>query len=115
MTTSILNSSYSHVSIAIDYIDGLQRQLHKDDKMIKDQSQHIDRLDAQIKDLTQQVQRGQRPASYQTPPSASSHSHSPLGFSNHYGNGDAGAEPPRTLPPLMNGAMQGVQYNDDRR
>jgi hypothetical protein len=103
--------------IAIEYIGSLQHQLRKDEKTIKDLHQHVNQLESHVKELTLQVQR-QQPSSYQTPPSAVSHSHSPLGFSNHYGNGDTAAEPPRTLPPLMNGvngAMQGVQYADDRR
>lgn len=107
---------HANISSAIEYIDSLKNQLYKNEKAIKEQNQHIDQLEAHIKDLSQQVHRGQQPSSYQTPPSAVSHSQSPLGFTTHYGNGDTGAEPPRTLPPLTNGnAMQGVQYADDRR
>lgn len=65
-----------------------------------------------MKEMMQQLQKVQQggAASYETPPNQIT----PM-FGNHnqYGNG---AEPPRTLPPLMNGvAMQGVQYQDDRR
>lgn len=78
------------------------------------QRQQIADQDLQIKELTAQLQRLHQQGAYQTPPSAVSHS--PIGFGNHYTNGiETNADPPRTLPPLLNGAMQGVQYSDDRR
>lgn len=73
--------------------------------------QHND-MDIRMKEMMQQLQKIQQagPGSYENPPNTIS----PM-FGNHnqYSNG---VEPPRTLPPLMNGvAMQGVQYGDDRR
>lgn len=68
-------------------------------------------MTAQIQRLQQQQQQ-QGPASYDTPPPSGI----PSLFGNHASQYSNGQEPPRTLPPLMNGvAMQGVQYADERR
>jgi hypothetical protein len=100
--------------IAIDHIQSLENKLNHYRLENEKQRQQMDHMDGQIKDLTQQLQHLHSQGPYQTPPNALSPS--PLGFGNHYGNGmETSAEPPRTLPPLMNGAMQGVQYSDERR
>jgi hypothetical protein len=66
----------------------------------------------QLEKLSQQVNRFQQQQSQ-----GSYDGSSGPGFSGHFSQKPA--EPPRTLPPLMNGAgpsaMQGIQYSDDRR
>ena len=66
--------------------------------------------------MAQQLQRLQQigHGPYDAPPNMMPQSNQ---FSGHYNNGVGNAaDPPRTLPPLMNGiAMQGVQYSDERR
>lgn len=67
---------------------------------------------AQLEKLSQQVHRLQQQHSQGAYEGQSASS-----FNNHFPQNHA--EPPRTLPPLMNGsgplAMQGIQYSDDRR
>jgi hypothetical protein len=66
---------------------------------------HLEKLGQQLSRHQQQQNQG----SYEGPSG-------PV-FGNHFPPNPA--EPPRTLPPLMNcsgpSAMQGIQYSDDRR
>lgn len=98
---------------AIDYITGLENA-------VKQQRLDADKKDRQMQDMehklqhmSEQIQRLQHQGSYAAPPP---NALPPSQYGTHYANGaDSSNEPPRTLPPLMNGAMQGVQYADDRR
>ena len=68
-------------------------------------------MEMKLQQMNEQLQRLQHQGNYPAPPNALPQS--PYG--QHFSNGiDGSGEPQRTLPPLMNGAMQGVQY-DDRR
>lgn len=103
------------VVAAIDYINGLEQQI-KTQRLDSDKQRHqIHDLELQMKEMSQQLQRMQHANSYPTP--AKSLPQSPLGYGQPYTNGiDKSNDVPRTLPPIMNGAMQGVQYSsDDRR
>lgn len=99
---------------AIDYITHLE-STHKSmrnelqelrQRDIERQGQ-LEKLGQQISRFQQQQQQNQ--GTYEGPPG-------PV-FGGHFPQN--APEPPRTLPPLMNGtgpsAMQGIQYSDDRR
>jgi hypothetical protein len=100
---------------AIEYITSLETQNGKYQRDTDRMTQQLAEMDVRMKETTGQLQRLQQQqgsASYDTPP--------PNGIPSMFGNNgnqySNGQEPPRTLPPLMNGvAMQGVQYADERR
>jgi hypothetical protein len=91
---------------AIDYITQLESQNSKyRAELDRVTSQHAE-MEHRMKTLEQQLQRANGASAhdaYASPPNAIS----PMFSGSH-------SEVPRTLPPLVNGAMQGVQY-DDRR
>jgi hypothetical protein len=97
---------------AIDYISQLEGSRQSMRSELAELRQRDIERQAQLVKLEQQLihfQRQQSSGGYDTS--------SGPGFSNHYPQHPV--EPPRTLPPLMNGtgptAMQGIQYSEDRR
>jgi hypothetical protein len=101
-------------SAAIDYINGLEQQIKTQRVDSEKQRRQIHEMEMQLKEMSQQIQRMQHSASYPTP--TKSLSQSPLNYGQPYTNGiDKSNDAPRTLPPIMNGAMQGVQYNNEER
>ena len=100
--------------LAIDYITSLETQV-KQQRLDSDKQRHqLQDMEHKMQQMNEQLQRLQHQGSYPPPPTAMPQS--PLNYSAHYANGfDAASEPARTLPPLMNGAMQGVQYSEERR
>jgi uncharacterized coiled-coil protein SlyX len=100
--------------LAIDYITSLENEVKKQ-RMDSDKQRHqLKDMEHKMQQMNEQLQRLKHQGSYPPPPNAVPQS--PLNYNGHYTNGiDAASEPARTLPPLMNGAMQGVQYSDDRR
>ena len=68
----------------------------------------------QIKELNEQLRRLQHAGNqttYEAPPNSI-----PPAAGQYNGNGLYNTtEPQRTLPPLINGAMQGVEYNQGAR
>lgn len=102
------------IAIAIDYITSLENQVKQSRVDIEKHRHQLQDQDLKIQELTQQLHRLQHQGTYSSPTNAMPQS--PLGYASNYTNGiDKSNEPVRTLPPLMNGAMQGVQYSDDRR
>ena len=99
---------------AIEYISSLETQNGKYQRETDRLTQQLSETDMRLKEVTAQLQRLQQqgPGSYDTPPPNGI----PSMFGNHSNQYNGGQDPPRTLPPLMNGvAMQGVQYADERR
>ena len=118
---SICISNCADNVAAIDYITSLETKVTQSRSEISQLRNEVEKLhhrnaeqEVQMKEMNQQLQRVQQQqgqSSYDTPPSAVSHS--PMFGGAQY---SSAAEPPRTLPPIMNGAaMQGVQYSDERR
>jgi hypothetical protein len=111
--------SYSACSVtdqlaAIEYITSLETQNTKYQRDQDRLSQQNTELEMRMKEMAAQLQRLQQggSASYDAPPPNGI----PSMFGNHGNQYSNGQEPPRTLPPLINGAaMQGVQYADERR
>jgi uncharacterized coiled-coil protein SlyX len=103
---------------AIDYITSLETQV-KQQRLDSDKQRHqMQEMEHKLQQLADQLKRQQHPgaASYPVPPTAMPQS--PLNYSQYHANGidgAASAEQARTLPPLVNGAMQGVQYGEERR
>jgi hypothetical protein len=101
-------------TLAIDYINQLEASASKYQRDSENQRHQLQDMEHKIQQMNEQLKRLQHQASYPPPPSALPQS--PLNYNANYANGiDSASEPARTLPPLMNGAMQGVQYSDDRR
>lgn len=100
--------------VAIEYITSLETQI-KQQRMDSDKQRHqLQDMEHKMQQMNEQLQRLQHQGSYPPPPTVMPQS--PTNYNSHYSNGiDGTTEPARTLPPLMNGAMQGVQYSDDRR
>lgn len=97
---------------AIDYITSLENEIKKQRLDADKQHRQMQDMEMKMQQMNEQLQRLQHQGSFAAPPNAIPQS--PYG--THYPNGiDNSKEPARTLPPLMNGAMQGVQYSDDRR
>ncbi len=70
-------------------------------------------LEAKMHEMSQQMRNIQPQASFPPPPNVIPQS--PLAYGSSFnGRMDGSNEPPRTLPPIMNNSMQGIQY-DDRR
>jgi hypothetical protein len=105
----------THKIAAIEYIMSLEAQNGKYQRDTDRLTQQLAEMDMRMKEMTAQLQRLQQQqgsGSYDTPPPNGI----PSMFGNHGNQYSNGQEPPRTLPPLMNGAaMQGVQYADERR
>lgn len=96
--------------LAIDYISALEGQ-NKSTRMELDrQRNQMHEMEMQIKEMSQRLGH---------PPPNFTHGPTPIPAYNgaRYTNGvDSTNDPPRTLPPIINGgAMQGVQYGDERR
>ena len=98
---------------AIDYISHLESTHKSMRSELQELRQRDIERQGQLEKLGQQInrfqQQHQNQGSYEGPPG-------PV-FGGHFPQNPS--EPPRTLPPLMNGvgpsAMQGIQYSDDRR
>jgi uncharacterized coiled-coil protein SlyX len=105
----------SHANIilqAIDYITSLENQVKQQRVDFDKQRHQLHDMEIKLQQMSEQLQRGQHPGNFAPPPNALPQA--PYGA--HYTNGvENGNEPPRTLAPLLNGAMQGVQYSEDRR
>lgn len=106
------SSKWETLIRAIDYINQLEMSHKSMHSELKDLRQRDLERQAQLEKLSQQVNRFQQQhtqGAYEGP--------SPSTFGNHFQQNHA--EPPRTLPPLMNGSgpsmMQGIQYSDERR
>lgn len=103
--------------LAIDYITSLENQTKQQRLDYEKQRHQLQDLENKMHDMSQQMQRLQHQGSFPPPPSVIPQS--PLGYGpgpQHYAtNLDGPNELPRTLPPLINGAMQGIQYSDERR
>ena len=99
---------------AIDYITSLEDEV-KRQRMDSDKQRHqLQDMEHKMQQMNEQLQRLQQQGSFPPPPNAMPQN--PMNYNSHYANSiDHSSEPPRTLPPLMNGAMQGVHYSDDRR
>ncbi|RMZ76111.1 hypothetical protein DV738_g5079, partial [Chaetothyriales sp. CBS 135597] len=102
------SSKWETLSRAIDYISSLESQL-KQSKTDADKQRHqLEEMRIQMQKMSEQMQRLQQ-TPYPPPPNGIPQS--PLNHGSYYQNGiDGSSDSARTLPPLMNGAMQGVQY-----
>jgi nitrate reductase cytochrome c-type subunit len=100
--------------VAIDYINALESQNQQAKVAHDSQRMKVAELEAQMLEMTRQMQALQQQNSYPTPPN--SMPQNVLGYQHNYNNrADGGNDPARTLPPIMsNNSMQGVQYEDRR-
>ncbi|ETN37235.1 uncharacterized protein HMPREF1541_08225 [Cyphellophora europaea CBS 101466] len=106
------SSKWETLSRAIDYINSLESSVKQQRIDAEKQHRQMQEMEMKMQQMNEQLQRMQHQGSFPAPPNTIPQS--PYG--SHYPNGMDGAnEQPRTLPPLMNGAMQGVQFSDDRR
>jgi len=101
---------------AIDYISSLETQ-NKQQRIDYEKQRHqLQDLENKMHQMSEQLQRLQHQGSFPPAPSVNTQSPMSYGPGPHFANTiDGPNELPRTLPPLVNGAMQGIQYSDDRR
>jgi len=103
------DSACINYDTAIDYINSLEDQNQHFRTGVEQERNKRMELERQLKEMRQMQHQG----TYPPPPNGMPQS--PIGYAPHYNNGVNGStEPPRTLPPLINGAMQDVQYSDNR-
>ncbi|KEF63393.1 uncharacterized protein A1O9_01370 [Exophiala aquamarina CBS 119918] len=110
------SSKWETLSRAIDYISSLETQ-NKQQRIDYEKQRHqLQDLESKMHEMSQQLQRLQHQGSFPPPPSVIPQSPLNYGPAPRFSNNiDGPNELPRTLPPLVNGAMQGIQYSDDRR
>ena len=90
--------------LAIDYINSLETQNTKFRNEIEQLRQKQAEMELRMKEMAQMARISGSTASFETGPPP------PNNIGPMFG-----VDAPRTLPPLVNGAMQGVQYSEERR
>lgn len=93
------------VGIAIEYIDGLEKQAKTSRSDAEKAIHRVHELENKLQQMQDQMQRSSHQSSY--PPSNSYNSSYQNGIDNSHDQGRT-----VTLPPITNGAMQGVQYSN---
>ncbi|KIV95479.1 hypothetical protein PV10_03132 [Exophiala mesophila] len=110
------SSKWETLSRAIDYITSLENSNKQQRADYEKQRHQLQELENKVYEMSQQMQRMQHQGSFPPPPAAMPQTPLNYGPGSHYNsNIESASDPPRTLPPLMNGVMQGIQYSDDRR